>query len=72
VDEFNDEEQVSRELAAERLADLAYALTAGGTLQLRSARANVSVPVASEVLLKRTSTAEGDRVEVLVELSWSA
>ena len=72
MDEFIHEEQVSREQAAERLADIAYALTAGGTLQLRSDGAQVSVPVAGEVILKRTSTMQGDRVEVHVELSWSA
>jgi hypothetical protein len=30
------DEHVSREQAAERLADIAYALTAGGTLELRT------------------------------------
>ena len=72
MDEFKDEEQVPRQEAAERLADIAYALTAGGTLQLRSDAAQVSVPVAREVVLKRTSTPNGDRVDVNVELSWTA
>jgi hypothetical protein len=30
------EEHVSRQQAAERLVDIAYALTAGGTLELRA------------------------------------
>ncbi len=33
--EFKHEEHLSREQAAERLADIAFALTAGGTLELR-------------------------------------
>lgn len=70
--EFNHEEQVSRRQAAERLADIAYALTAGGTLELRTAGEHVTVPVAEDVLLKRESRWNGERVEVEVVLSWSA
>ena len=49
VTEFNHEEQVSRRQAAERLADIAFALTAGGTLELRTAGEHVRVPVAEDV-----------------------
>lgn len=70
--EFNHEEQVSRRKAAERLADIAYALTAGGTLELRTGGEHVRVPVADDVLLKRGSRWNGERVEVEVVLSWSA
>ena len=70
--EFKHEEQVSRQQAAERLADIAYALTAGGTLELRSNGEQVRVPVANEVLVKRETTSNGDLVVVEVVLTWSA
>lgn len=70
--EFRQEETISREQAAERLIDIAYALTAGGTLELRNGGRQVSVPVADEVLLKRESNADGGRVTVEVELTWLA
>ena len=69
---FKHEERLSPQEAAERLADLAYALTVGGTLELRAGSERVSVPIAAEVRLKRESASDGDRVEVEVELSWSA
>jgi amphi-Trp domain-containing protein len=72
VTAFKHEEQVSRQQAAERLADIAYALTAGGTLELRAKGEQVRVPVANEVLVKRETTSNGDRVDVEVVLSWSA
>jgi amphi-Trp domain-containing protein len=72
VTEFRQEEKISRQRAAERLIDIAYALTAGGTLELRNAGQQVSVPVADEVLLKRESNAHGGRVTVEVELTWRA
>ena len=70
--DFEHEEHLSRQQAAERLADIAYALTAGVTLQLRTEGEQVNVPVSDKVLLKRRSTSNGDRIEVEVELSWSA
>ena len=70
--EFKHEEQVSRQQAAERLADIAYALTAGGTLELRTNGEQVRVPVANEVLVKRETRSNGDRVDVEVVLTWSA
>ena len=70
--DFNHEERLSRQQAAERLVDIAYALTAGMTLELRLDGKQVRVPVTDEVLLKRTSTSDGERVEVEVELRWSA
>jgi amphi-Trp domain-containing protein len=69
---FVHEERLSPQEAAERLADLAYALTVGGTLELRAGSEEVRVPIAAEVRLKRESKADGDRVEVDVRLSWSA
>jgi amphi-Trp domain-containing protein len=72
VTTFKHEEQVSRQQAAERLADIAYALTAGGTLELRTNGEQLRVPVANEVLVKRKTTSNGDRVDVEVVLTWSA
>jgi amphi-Trp domain-containing protein len=72
VTEFKHEERVSRQQAAERLADIAYALTAGGTLELRTNGQQVRVPVANEVLVKRETRSNGDRVDVEVTLTWSA
>ena len=69
---FNHEERVSRQHAAERLADIAYALTAGGTLELRVAGEQLSVRVVDEVLLKWQGEATGDHVMVEFELSWLA
>ncbi len=70
--EFNHEEQVSRQQVAERLADIAFALTAGGTLELRTAAEHVRVPVAEDVRLKRESRSNGEHIEVEVVLSWFA
>jgi amphi-Trp domain-containing protein len=72
VKKFEHDERVSRQRAAERLVDIAYALAGGGELELRAEGAQVSVPVADDVLLKRVSRSDGDRVEVEVVLSWSA
>jgi amphi-Trp domain-containing protein len=72
VTRFEQDEQLSREQAAERLVDIAYALTAGGMLELRASGARVSVPVADAVLLRRESRSQGDGVHVEVVVSWSA
>jgi len=72
VTDFEDMERVSRQRAAERLADIAYALAGGDTLELRHNGQRVAVPVADEVLLIRTSKSTSGRVEVAIQLSWSA
>jgi amphi-Trp domain-containing protein len=69
--EFTHEERLSRQQAAERLVDIAYALTGGATLELRTHGEHVNVPVADKVVLKRTSTTDGERVHVHIQLSWS-
>jgi amphi-Trp domain-containing protein len=69
---FKHEERISRQQAAERLADIAYALTAGGTLELRVAGEQLRVRVVDEVLLKWQGQATGDRLLVEIELSWLA
>jgi amphi-Trp domain-containing protein len=71
VPDFEDVQAVSRQRAAERLVDIAYALAGGETLELRHDGEHVTVAVADEVLMSRRTTSTGDRVEVAVELSWS-
>ena len=70
--EFKHEERISPQEAAERLADIAFTLTAGGSLELRGDGKGVRVPVPKEVVLKRESKRKGDHVEVRVGLSWYA
>jgi amphi-Trp domain-containing protein len=69
--DFTHEEQVRRQEAAERLVDIAYALTAGSPLELRTRGRHIDVPVADEVVLVRRSTTHGERVDVHIQLSWS-
>ncbi len=70
--EFEHEERLPRERAAELLADIAYALTVGDTLEVRTSSEQVKVPVGDTVVLTRGSRADGDLVEVEVRLRWSA
>jgi amphi-Trp domain-containing protein len=72
VTEFKHEERLSRQRAAERLADIAYALAIGGTLEIRTGRERVRVPVAENVLVTREASAHGHRVVVEVKLTWRA
>ena len=65
---FKHEEHLSRQRAAERLVDIAYSLTAGGTLEVRTGGDQVKVPVVDQVLLTRESRTDGDLVEVEVRL----
>jgi amphi-Trp domain-containing protein len=65
-------ESVSRRRAAERLTDIAYALTAGDALSFRADGETLSVPVADEVRLKFETKSEGEHVEFELELSWSS
>ena len=72
VNGFKHEERLSRRQAAERLADIAFALTAGETLELRAGGERLRVQVADELLLRRRGKATGDQVSVELELSWLA
>jgi amphi-Trp domain-containing protein len=67
----NDEERLSRRQAAERLVDIAYALTAGGPLELSAASRRVTVPVANELRLERELRSEGGQVELELQLTWT-
>ena len=72
VTDFEYVERVPRQRAAERLADIAYALTGGERLELRHDGQQIKVRVADEVLLIRRSTSKCDRAEVTIQLSWSS
>jgi amphi-Trp domain-containing protein len=65
-------ERVSRQQAAERLTDIAYALTAGPPLELSVDHQRISVPVPDDLLLEYEMTSKGDDVELEVDLSWSS
>ena len=66
------DERLSRQQAAERLIDIAYALTAGGPLDLIAAGRRITVPVGKEVRLERCLRSNGNRVRLELELSWPA
>jgi amphi-Trp domain-containing protein len=72
VSDFNDRQGrgLSRQEAAERLIDVAYALAAGGKLRLDDDQA-VDLPVAGQVTLERQSTSGDGRTELAIKLSWS-
>lgn len=61
--------RLSREKAAERLTDIAYALTTGGRLKLGDDE-EVSIPATDHVALQCATKSEGGRVELGIELSW--
>jgi amphi-Trp domain-containing protein len=64
-------EVLSRQQVAERLIDIAYALTAGGPLELTAAGRRVSVPVPNELHLERGLRSKGNEVGLELELTWS-
>jgi amphi-Trp domain-containing protein len=64
--------RMSRQQVAERLVDLAYALTAGRPLELKIDGERVRVPVPEELLFERGSKSRGDSVELDLELSWTS
>jgi amphi-Trp domain-containing protein len=61
--------RLSRQKAAERLTDIAYALTTGGRVKLGDEE-EVSIPAAEHVALKCETKSEDGRVELGIELSW--
>jgi amphi-Trp domain-containing protein len=60
--------RLSRQQAAERLTDIAYALTTGGRLKLGDEE--VSIPAADHVALRYGTKSEVGRVELEIGLSW--
>ena len=69
---FNDRQGrgLSRQEAAERLIDVAYALAAGSRLSLDDDQ-EIHLPFAGQVMLERQSTSGGGRTELAIKLSWS-
>ena len=63
---------VSPQQAAERLTDIAYALIAGGPLQLTVDSERVTVPLRDDVQIRRDLRSDGDRVRLELQLTWSA
>jgi amphi-Trp domain-containing protein len=64
-------ESVSRQQAAERLADLAYALTTGPPLTLTLDGRRISVPLPDELFLTGEMRSSDDGVELELGLTWS-
>jgi amphi-Trp domain-containing protein len=69
--EVKETEHISRQHAAERLTDVAYALSAGGTVEFLIAGERVSLPIGDGVSLKRELKSNGTQIELGLELSWS-
>jgi amphi-Trp domain-containing protein len=65
-----EERELSRQQAAERLTDIAYALTAGDRLRLHNEE-EVDFPSNDRVTLRCESRSRNRRVELAIELSWS-
>jgi amphi-Trp domain-containing protein len=72
VTDFEYVERVPRQRAAEHLVDIAYALAAGETLELRHDGEQVRITVVDEVLMIRRSMSKDGQVQVAFELSWSS
>jgi amphi-Trp domain-containing protein len=72
VSTFNDRQGrgLSRQEAAERLIDVAYALAGGGKLSLDDDQ-ELDLPVAGRVTLERQSTSGGGHTELAITLTWS-
>ena len=66
--DFKVNERVTRQAAAERLMDIAYALAAGAPLELRADAGRVSIPVADELRLERESRSTARRIELDLQL----
>ncbi len=73
MSDFNHKEAecLSPQQAAERLIDIAYALTAGGPIELNATGRRITVPVAGELVLERELKSKGGQVELELELRWS-
>jgi amphi-Trp domain-containing protein len=72
VSDFNDRQGrgLSPQQAAERLIDIAYAVSTGGKLRLDDDH-EVDLPVAGQVTLERQSTSGAGRTNLAIKLSWS-
>jgi amphi-Trp domain-containing protein len=66
-----DRDRVSPRQAAERLTDLAYALAAGGPLELSSGGERLRLALGDELRMRHDVSADGERVQLALRLSWS-
>jgi hypothetical protein len=66
-----DRDRVSPRQAAERLTDIAYALAAGGPLELIVDHERLSVPLGDVLRMRRDLSTDGERVDFEQRLSWS-
>jgi amphi-Trp domain-containing protein len=71
MEDYNDEERLSRREAAERLTDIAYGLTSDGPIEMRIEGHSVKLPVGEDLVLKRESGSNQGRTRLQLELSWS-
>jgi amphi-Trp domain-containing protein len=69
--EPTDRLRVSPQQAAERLTDIAYALVAGGTLQLTVGGERLTVPLGDELRMQDDLTSDGGHVRLELQLSWT-
>jgi len=67
----SDRERLAPSRAAERLVDLAYALTVGGSMEIHVDGERVSVPLAREIVLESASESNGREVKLELALTWS-
>ena len=70
--EHKEAERLSRQQVAERLIDIAYALTAGGPLEVGADGRRISIPVANDLHLQRELKSNGDQLALRLDLTWSA
>ena len=69
--EHKETEHVTRQVAAERLTDIAYALSTGGRFDFTMNGEQLSIPIGDGVRLKRELSLTAEHVELELELSWS-
>jgi len=69
--EHKETEHVTRQVAAERLTDVAYALSTGGQFNFTMNGEQLTVPIGEGVRLRRELTLTDKHVVLELELSWS-
>jgi amphi-Trp domain-containing protein len=69
--EHKETEHVPRQRAAERLTDIADALSAGGRFEFTVNGEQISIPIADGVRLKRELTLAHGHVDLELKLRWS-
>jgi amphi-Trp domain-containing protein len=69
--EHKETEHVPRQAAAQRLTDIADALSTGGRFEFTLNGEQLSIPIGDGVRLKRELTLTDGHVELELELRWS-